>query len=311
MSTVSMRTTLLLAVVGAGALYLSRPGMVVRLAAQGGPPSSVTTPELPGEWMYPRASRDVLAAVRTTLHASGLALQHEDRDVGALVTKAVPYDLARWPEASALDLPLGHTPETLQFHIHVSPDLEPARIAVGAVLDTTTTQTPMRGSRARGSGRFYGQRRLAARFVEHLSAQLGVPPEPLAATGTLRVAQARRLLPAGLDGGCGVREIPSLGGPGGRLPERLPRRARYAALPVYPEEQQARGAGGEIQIAGEITEHGTLIDLTTESDAIGDGNLKAAAFGAAGLWRYRPAVLDGCPTRVRLTLSIQFSMVRP
>ena len=43
---------------------------------------------------------------------------------------------------------------------------------------------------------------------------------------------------------------------------------------------------------------------------IGDVNLKAAALGAAGLWRFRPAVLDGCPASAALVIGIRFAMER-
>ncbi len=304
-----MLKTLLVSALAAGALWWPRPVTAARVEGQDGAASAQDSaaPSLPGEWMYPRSSRDVLAAVRATLSAAGLRLQHDERALGALVTRPSPYDPSRWLEVGALALPAGHTPTTVQFHIHVSPDLEPARIAVGAVLDTAVVQTPMKGARAHGGGRFYSQRLLAARFAEALSAQLGVDPEPLAGTSVARSAQARRLLPLGLDGGCGVRPPSSLAG---HVAEQMPRRTTYAVQPVYPDEQQQSGAGGRITIAAEVTEHGTVVAMTTESDKIGDGNLKAAAFGAAGLWRYKSAVVGGCPVPVLVILGIEFTMQR-
>lgn len=262
---------------------------------------------LPGEWMYPRSSTDVLAAVRATLKSAGFALQHDERDFGALVTKPAPYDPARWLAPDALPLPPGHAPDRVQFHIHVSPDLEPARIAVGAVLDTTETQTPLRGGKGRGSSRFYAVRPLAAKFVAAVSARLGVEPEPLAATWGARAAQARRLLPSGLPGGCGVQAPPNVWN--GAV-DRTPNRTRYRVTPLYPDAQQQRGAGGQLAIAAELTEHGTVTSMTLDSDKTGDANLKAAAFGAAGLWRYRSAVVDGCPVPIGLVLGVEFTLER-
>lgn len=175
------------------------------------------------------------------------------------------------------------------------------------MLDTIVVHTPLKGSQARGSGRFYSLRPLAASFVEALSAQLGVQPEPLASTHGARAEQARRLLPPGVDGGCGVKPPASSAG---RVPEQAPRRTGYLVRPIYPGEQQQRGAGGQIAIAAQLTEHGTVINLTTQSDKIGDDNLKAAAFGASGLWRYKSAVVGGCPVPVGVVLGIEFTMER-
>ncbi len=300
------RTTLITA--AAIALWWPLPATGARMRVQTTAPAPGSpAPALPGEWMYPRSSRDVLAAVRATLGAARLKLQHEDRAVGALVTKPVPYDATQWLDAAALGLPLGHTPALVQFHIHVSPDLEPARIAVGAVLDTTSVQTPVTGAKARGGSRFYSVRPLGASFVAALSARLGVAPEPLASTRGGRAAQALRLLPAGLEGGCGVKP-PSPEGEG-RV-EQMPKKANYELLPLYPEAQQRRGAGGQIAIAAELTEHGTVTNMTVGTDQIGDDNLKAAALGAGGLWRYKSAVVGGCPVPISLVLGIQFSMER-
>lgn len=290
------------------ALSWPQPATEARMAGQAAAaPSGSPAPSLPGEWMYPRSSRDVIAAVRATVGAAGLKLQHDERPLGALVTRPAPYDAARWPAASALGLPPDHTPATVQFHIHVSPDLEPARIAVGAVLDAAAAQTPLKGTRARGASRFYAVRPLAASFVAALTARLGVEPEPLAATWGTRAAQARRLLPPGLDGGCGVTPPTNTWN---SKAEKMPQRTRYVVMPLYPDEQQQRGAGGQIAIAAEITEHGTVTNMTSESDKIADGNLKAAAFGAAGLWRYKSAVVGGCPVPIGLVLGIEFSLER-
>lgn len=300
-----LRTVLLtgVAVLACGVLATATGGVDAQA-----PPPIAPEAALPGEWMYPRSSRDVLAAVRATIAAAGLTLQHDERDFGAVVTKSAPYDEARWLAASALNLPPGHTPTAVQFHIHVSPDLEPARIAVAAVLDTASVQTPLTGAKAKGSTRFYAWRPLAASFMSALSARLGVEAEPLTATHAARAAQAARLLPPGLAGGCGVKAPVPLGP--GSVVEREPRKTRYAVMPLYPDEQQRRGAGGRIEIAADLTEHGTVAGMATNSDQVGDENLRAAAFGAAGLWRYRSAVVGGCPVAVKVIVGVQFTMSR-
>lgn len=119
-----------------------------------------------------------------------------------------------------------------------------------------------------------------------------------------RATQARRLLPAGVDAGCGTREAPLASK--ALAVDRPPARTRYEVAPAYPRGALESRRDGEVSVQAELTEHGTLVHPALVGTQTLDDELAQAALGAFELWRFSPLVQAGCPARVRLTLSSRF-----
>ena len=76
--------------------------------------------------------------------------------------------------------------------------------------------------------------------------------------------------------------------------------------PVYPPEARAKGLTGVVKLNAVIDESGTVTSV--ESIQSPDSTLTAAAVGAVGHWTYKPAMKDGKPVRVRLSVTVSFML---
>ena len=284
----------------AGSLRADRGGEVSQQAA-GVPEAAPASRMLPGEWMVPRPTADVDAAVRKVLSARGMRVVKEDPEAGVVITASLPYR-PEWPAAEALRLSVLHTPRRVIFHVRVARDLEPARLAVGVILETDYAHIPLRASKWKGGSTFYGQRELGHMFVEWLAKSLGVDAVPLPSDATERASLARRFLPSAAEACAGT---PAALLPDGATSTRPIAAPKYPVRPEYPRQELALRLVGSVTMRGEVTEHGTFTNLEQVS-GVDEANLVAAAFGAAGMWAFRPPLVGTCPVRQSVTLEIAF-----
>jgi TonB family protein len=283
---------------GDGSLRAHRGGEMHQAAGfQEAPASDV----LPGEWMVPRPTAEVDAAVRQVLNARGMRVAEEDPEAGVVITASLPYR-PEWPAAEALRLSVLHTPRRVTFHVRVARDLEPARLAVGVILETDYAHIPLRASKWKGGSTFYGQRELGYMFVDWLSKSLGVDAVPLPSDATERAALARRLLPGAAEACAGT---PAAVLSSGATPTRPIAAPKYKVRPEYPRQELALRLVGSVTMRGEVTEQGTYTKLE-QVGGVEEPNLVAAAVGAAGIWAFRPPLLGKCPMRQTVTLEIAF-----
>ena len=73
--------------------------------------------------------------------------------------------------------------------------------------------------------------------------------------------------------------------------------------PVYPQLAKTQRIAGNVQIDALIDASGNVADVKVLS---GPGVLHHAALEAVKQWKYKPAMLDGQPTSVHITISVQF-----
>lgn len=259
---------------------------------------------LPGEWIAGATSADAWRAVVALPPKLGLRVWREERATGSLVTAPGEVTPAVFGPLDAAGLPAAPTRTRVQLHLHVMPGLEPARLGIGVVTDTDAGGVMSKAGRTQHAVRRFGNAVIAARVLRELEAALGVTAEPLAAAPAARAAQARRLLPAGIDGGCGIREAvaasPAL------AVERPPARTKYEVPPAYPRGALEGKRGGAVEVRAQLSEHGTVVEMELTGAATLDDELARAAFGAFALWRFSPLVQGGCPARVGLTLRSRF-----
>jgi TonB family protein len=76
--------------------------------------------------------------------------------------------------------------------------------------------------------------------------------------------------------------------------------------PVYPPEARAKGPTGVVKLNAVIDESGTVTSV--EPIESPDATLTAAAVAAVGQWTYKPALKDGKPVKVRLSITVSFML---
>ncbi len=76
--------------------------------------------------------------------------------------------------------------------------------------------------------------------------------------------------------------------------------------PVYPSSARADRKSGTVVLSGTIGEDGRIVYLTPMM--IPDVDLALAAIEAVRQWRYRPYTLNGEPTRVSTTITVNFNL---
>lgn len=256
---------------------------------------------LVAEWLVPGTTApEALAAARAELVAEGFKIARADREAGVLVTRARAY-VPTWPAAAELKLPPSQRPTGVAVHLFVAPNFVPARVAIAVVLDVEETFAPVVRSRNKATLKYYSNPALSSYFASRIAARTGWALTPLAATADARAAQVADL-PARHPAGCGVAPL-------------LPRESKAMPVlvsqvkPIYPRLDLQRHASGVVLLRAEVTEHGTLTGMSAEDDGT-KSNLVAAAFGAAALWRFRPALVDGCPARRSITIEMSFTLGR-
>jgi TonB family protein len=75
--------------------------------------------------------------------------------------------------------------------------------------------------------------------------------------------------------------------------------------PVYPPEAKAAGIQGNVVVEVLIDEEGSVIDATVVRSI---PLLDAEALRAVREWRFTPPVVNGKPTRVRMTTTVNFTL---
>lgn len=283
-------------------------GVLAQSATQGGQvallaSSGETAPTARGEWLVPASRAEVLKAVDATLASLGLRVDVRRQEYGIVVTRLDRYR-PEWPTAEALGLPSIHTPTRAEFHVFVPPDFEPARLVVGAVLVTETTHVPAKRAKSKGASTFYNQRVLGEFLATRIVERLGVPLTPLSADPAERTRQSIALAKSGRVRPCGDRVPTLLDSNSTAVPV-----VRHVVKPDYPATELNRGLGGTVGLRGQVTEHGTIATLEWVS-GVEEANLVAATTGAAALWRFSPAVVDGCPALRTVVFEMSYGIRR-
>lgn len=264
-----------------------------------GPAAQAGVDALPGEWVSTRRPAEVFTAARETLLGLGFRLRRDDARSGLLVTNRRDFDAA-WPDGAALDLSAAQTPDAATVYVRVAPGFHPARLVVGAVVETATVFVPFRLPIARGRQTMYRQERFADFVAGRIGERLGETLQTLSADPAVRTQQSRPI-----EGDAACDGVPPLTPATQVTSPRLLQEVR----PTYPPNELQRLVGGTVGLIAEVTEHGTVTAIQWRY-GVEERNLVAAAIGAAGLWRFDPARDGGCPVRSTVALELAFIVAR-
>ena len=247
---------------------------------------------IPGESMYPRASREVWDHAKNVLQTTGFRTERQDNKHQVLVTQWRNYDADVLPDVGTLGLDPRDRVKKLQLHLMVSPDHEPARVAIGSVVELERREgnrvSTMMGYRVRG---------IEDWFLQRLDERAGATHESLRSTFEARAEQAKRL-------GAGIPSCLPQPSASGKASAPV---KTSEVHPIFPAQGYSSGPG-VVAVQGVVTEHGTLNDLTVVDAAPQKAHFQSSARAAASLWRFRPTIYNGCPVPVSLTVTVNFML---
>ena len=245
---------------------------------------------LPGEAIYPKPAAEVWEQAKGLLRELKFRAEKEDRNQQIFVTQWRSYDPDLLPDEGTLGLTPGDRIKRMQVHLMVSVDQEPARVAVGTVLELNRRD----GNRSL-TVMGYRLRAFEDWFLEKLDERVGVKHEPLAGTFDGRKEQAARLAQGSKP--C----TPAMGG------KMTPPVKINDVRPIFPAQGFDSG-DGVVRVNAWMTEHGTLTALIVANPSPKLGHFESSARSAASLWRFRPATLGGCPIATSMTVTVTYTL---
>lgn len=254
-----------------------------------------------GEAMYPRRSREVWMAVDRLMQTLGFRAEKRDDALQIYVTHPRDYRMPTLPDAAALGLAPPLVPQRFQLNVYVTPNMEPARVAIGAVVHAAALVSTDSPGRRLGTTLF-SPAIINEWFLSQLSAVLGVTPEAMPSEPDARAAQSRRLMPPGVSDACSTNSVTASHG---NLQALTPPRRIYEFHPPYPGRAALDQKEAVAVVEADLTEHGTMV---RPSPREGNGDFQIAAQQAVLLWRFEAARSGGCPVPVRFTVTVQFRM---
>jgi TonB family protein len=266
------------------------------------------TLSLPGQGMLSSSSHDTWTAVRAMMRRLKIPVDKADDSMQLLTSGPFRYTAVPLPDAATLSAPPGFRPDRVRLHIYVTPGMQPARVAVGSVMDLEAI-----ASNDRRRLTVYGHEVIARWMLTTLAQRMGVRTEALAASADRRAEQSRALMPAGLTDPCSIKPAQLMATTAAataqpNLPTVKPPRLLDRVEPMYPSDQLDARKRALIVFTGEITEHGTLVNPTMTAPADAPASFVSAAQLAFGLWRYAPPEAQGCPVRVNATFTSSFTL---
>jgi TonB family protein len=251
---------------------------------------------LPGEAMYPRTSQEMWQHVQALAASLKLRVEKKDAKRQTFVSRWKNYDPRVFPPPSSLGLQDSDRPIRVQFHVFVTPGHDPARVAVGTILEM---DRHVDGRIGKSFGYRVGV--IEEWFLRELDKRAGVGHERMAGSIDARREQAARLMPAGSSDPC-------LSSPAKAAPGNFTRPMKISDVqPIFPAE--GFGAGEAVTLVrATITEHGTLAHLEVASPSPKHAFYESSARAATSLWRFEPARIAGCPIATLTMITVNYRL---
>jgi TonB family protein len=193
-------------------------------------------------------------------------------------------------------LPVPYEATRVQFLVFVSPFVEPARISVGSIIETTDNRTPA------SRGVVYNASNVNDALLAEIIEALGEPGLEVPKDLGKRREAARSLL-KGDPGACGAESVPR---PEGKPtpPKKIPL-SEFEFL--YPAEAAANRTEGKVAINFVILEDGTVADIRVLGGPH-PPQLQLSATGAASLLLFRPTMLMNCAVPSLMTYIVRYRL---
>jgi TonB family protein len=280
--------------------------------------------------MFPVKNLDAWNQVQILLREANVRVEEADKPGQFLVTDWVDVTARRFGFGSDA-MPDRPRSARVQLHILVSPYLQPARVYIGSKSDLVGMRTP-NGEFTGVERRFYNVPRVGDWFLDELASRLKVTSATVPREPGARRDRARSLLTDPDSEPCLSGPLPELPGQGrgpgipgsgrgarrqgasgpgiaarGAAPAATPTVLRQEK-PIIPADQQRRGINVSVIIQTEVTEDGLVWPIRVVKSNAPDPSFDEAAVGAAGLWRVRPPLVEGCTAPTPMTVVMSFAV---
>jgi len=135
------------------------------------------------------------------------------------------------------------------------------------------------------------------------------PPTQMAGVAGMSGMGSGSGVPGGVMGGIGNAPTPVVKVAAPKGPQRVSSgvvagNKLSGSNPVYPPIARAAHVSGAVVLHAIISKEGTIKNLTAIS---GPEMLRGAALSAVENWRYKPYILNGEPTEVETTVTVNFN----
>jgi TonB family protein len=234
-------------------------------------------------------------------HVERLDLEAEkmDRENHVLITERHRFGSSEleWLGTPEVDMP--YRPREVEFHIFVSPFVEPARLYVGSVVRAMALSDRKRVRV------IFNIPDVNSALVEQFEIALGQKGLPISRDVDERLELSLALRGEDHDP---CQGITAQGFAVIDAEERLqpPKKIQITEIPIaYPAAARGAGVQGTVTVKLTILEDGAVVSPQLQDETRGY-QLLSAALGPLSLLRYRPARLKGCPVPTLVDYTVRF-----
>lgn len=255
------------------------------------------TGTLPGEFVFPVTPTEAWAALRALVQEFQLKSEMMNEKRQVVVTRRGRYRDEIFPKPEAVGRPDRLEVREIQWHLAAPPGYTRARVVIGVVTILRRTDGVQ--------FTVYNDETLVHWLRAKLSDRLGHAGEPMAAGPTRRANQSPLATVGPEDTAC-----PTLPGPPvskSTTGQFVRPTLVYAHQPVYPLRQRNERTEGVVRLAGIVTEHGTLSRMEIKTREVPE-EMQTTTVGAASLWRFTPARLNGCAVMTEIEIEMSFAI---
>lgn len=218
-----------------------------------------------------------------------------------LVTRSEQYALKLLPDAEALGFRKGVALDRVTWYVSVPPQFMAARVSISTELELRDGRLSYRIYRNSVLAEW-----LAARLGERLGAKLGRLSDQV-------VERTKVSAPLSALAGGATCSPPSqpvnpmrssvAGAPSVSMPHLL-----LEMKPIFPAQQLRSHNQGRVSLSAVVTEHGSMTGIKVLQPEDGSPEFKANAAAAAMMWRFSPALVNGCPAPMNIGIEMTFTI---
>ena len=243
--------------------------------------------------MYPIASEELRAGLKGLMKELKFKLLVRKDSLGVYVTRWMRLDSAKqFPALRPFqDLP-GAVPVSAKLHIFVSPFAEPARIYISTMVDSTV-------------GKSYNSGHIENWFYGQLEERLGLTGAAIPKTPKHRWTLATKLTGATEPDPCAAVVPLDPTAEDRRNPAILP---ETRIRPIFPDNMTREQENIGVHLRARIYEDGSVGDMDLVRSNSSQPGFARAAADTVSFWRYRPAMVDGCPVAVYFDILVRFRL---
>ncbi len=262
--------------------------------------------EVPNARMYRGSSSEAWAAVQRIFADARIKIATRDEKHHHLESAWIARDAALAPNSKTMGLPPPWRLRRYRLMAFVSPWVEPARIYLGSIVEVELEPAAAalkRPANEPTQSRLYNLDQPREWFFDRLEAVVGpLQRVPVSAIKRKRLAEDL----GGSNPGCLGERLTATRPPGPgsvKPPEKF-----FTSVPLYPANVVNRRDTGQIGLEVWILEDGGTMPVRVIQRPGRSDEMLLAASSAISLWRYSPAIINGCPVPTVMKVTTSFNL---